>query len=49
MRFRNEKLFVKVGVTVNFSPVQPKINGESQLTTHATGILPKKNYVVYWC
>ena len=30
MRFRNEKLLVKVGVTVNLSPVQPKINGRSQ-------------------
>ena len=34
-RFRNEKLFVKVGVTVNLSPVQPKINGRSQLKTHS--------------
>ena len=30
-RFRNEKLFVKVGATVNLSPGQPKINGRSQL------------------
>ena len=25
---------MKVGVTVNLSPVQPKINGRSQLRTH---------------
>ena len=31
MRFRNEKLFVKVGVTVNLSPGQPKINYDSKL------------------
>ena len=34
-RFRNEKLFVKVGVTVNLSPGQPKINGRSQLRSHS--------------
>ena len=33
MQFRNEKLFVKVGVTVNLSPGQPKINGRSQFLT----------------
>ena len=31
MRFGNEKLFVNVGVTVNLSPGQPKINGRRQL------------------
>ena len=31
MRFRNENLFVKIGVTVNLSQGQPKINGISQL------------------
>ena len=30
-RFRNEKLFVKMGVTVDLSPGEPKINGRSQL------------------
>ena len=34
MQFRNEKLFVKVGVTVNLSPGQPKINERSQLRSH---------------
>ena len=29
-----EKLYVKVGVTVNVSPGQPKINGRSQLRLH---------------
>ena len=31
---RNEKLFVKVGVTVNLSSGQPKINGRRQLRSH---------------
>ena len=35
MRFRNEKLFVEVGVTVNLSRGQPKINGRSQLRLHS--------------
>ena len=34
-RFRNEKLFVKVAVTVNLSPGQPKVNGRSQLRSHS--------------
>ena len=34
-RFRNEKLFVKVGVNVNLSLSQPKINGKTQLTSHS--------------
>ena len=34
-RFRNEKLFVKVGVTVNLSPCQPKIKRRSQLRLHS--------------
>ena len=34
-RFRNEKLFVTVGVTVNLSPGQPKINGRTQLRSHS--------------
>ena len=38
MRFRNEKLFVKVGVTVNLSQGQPKINGRSQLFNHVSDI-----------
>ena len=33
--YRNEKLFVKVGVTVNLSPGQQKINGKSQLSSHS--------------
>ena len=35
MRFRNEKLFVKVGVTVNLRPDKPKLNGRSQLRWHS--------------
>ena len=35
MRFRNEKLFVKVGVTVNLRPDKPKLNGRSQLRSHS--------------
>ena len=35
MRFRNEKLFVKVGVTVNLRPDKPKVNGKSQLRSHS--------------
>ena len=38
MQFRNEKLFVKVGVTVNFSPGQPKINRRSQFFNHVSDI-----------
>ena len=30
----DEKLYVKVGVTVNISPGQPKLNGRSQLRLH---------------
>ena len=35
MRFRNEKLFVKVGVTVNLGPGQPKMSGRSQLRSRS--------------
>ena len=38
MQFRNEKLFVKVGVTVNLSPGQPKINRRSQFFNHVSDI-----------
>ena len=34
-RFKNEKLFVKVGVNVNLSLSQSKINGKSQLRSHS--------------
>ena len=41
MRFRNEKLFVKVGVIVNLSPGQPKMNGRSQLRADVSKYRPE--------
>ena len=37
-----EKLYVKVGVTVNINPGQPKINGRSQLRLHLLARLIRK-------
>ena len=35
MQFRNEKLFVKVSITVRLSPGPPKMNRRHQLRLHS--------------